>query len=91
MVPLGPRKDSILMQFPATICGFLRFPGPPRGLEGRKVPTKSLLEQEAPKIGAQKRPNKRGIWSRQKTSSAREKSFRTSDPIEKKKMKGTFP
>ena len=29
--------------------------------EGRKVPTKSLLEQEAPEIGTQKCSTKRGV------------------------------
>ena len=36
--------------------GYLRF-----FWEGRKVPTKSLFEQEAPKIGTQKCSTKRGV------------------------------
>ena len=70
--------------------------------EGRKVPTKSLFEQEAPKIGAQKCSTKRSVRgslhvefalnSRRfcQGRSVREKSVRGNDPIKMKKMNGAF-
>ena len=67
--------------------------------EGRKVPTKSLFEQEAPELETQKCSTKRGVREpcmpeQQRIGqgrSVREKSVRANDPIKMKKMKGAFP
>ena len=66
------------------------------------MPTKSLFEKEAPKIGTQKCSTKRGVpeslqvefaLKKQRIGqgrSVREKRVRANDPIKMKKIKGAF-